>query len=225
MSSFALPRRATLTRRPLVAALAAAVLCLALVAVAATHDEASVSKRPALARQQPSPFGDVSRTIWASDKYRGDLGRSLFLTVFGPGVMIAVLVGARCRDPPRRRRKNVPVAHATYGIAEGEAVVADASDDDELDLLPAARPIHRNPFGSPGHHNPARCKNTCVYLDRERAARLAGRGDEILPRERVCREGVARAGRDAYRRDRCQALDGRVCFYVDDVVVALRAVN
>ena len=150
MSSFALPRRATLTKRPLVAAAAAAALCLALVAVAATHDEASVSKRPALARQQPSPFGDVSRTIWASDKYRGDLGRSLFLTVFGPGVIIAVLVGARCRDPPRRRRKNVPVAHATYGVCETEAVVADASDDDELDLLPAARPVHRNPFGSPG---------------------------------------------------------------------------
>ena len=137
-------------RLGLVVAAAAAALCLALVAVAATHDEATVSKRPALARQQPSPFGDVSRTIWASDKYRGDLGRSLFLTVFGPGVIIAVLIGARCRDPPRRRRKNVPVAHATYGIAEGEAAVADASDDDELDLLPAARPIHRNPFGSPG---------------------------------------------------------------------------
>ena len=149
MSSFALPRRATLTRRPLVAAVAAAALCLGLVAVAATRDEASVSKRPALARQQPSPFGDVSRTIWASDKYRGDLGRSLFLTVFGPGVIIAVLVGARCRDPPRRRRKNVPVAHARYD-GEAEAVVADASDDDELDLLPAARPVHRNPFGSPG---------------------------------------------------------------------------
>ena len=148
MSSFALPRRATLTRRPFVAAAAAATLCLALVAVAATHDEASVSKRPALARQQPSPFGDVSRTIWASDKYRGDLGRSLFLTVFGPGVIIAVLIGARCRDPPRRRRKNVPVA--AYGTPTAEAVVADASDDDELDLLPAARPIHRNPFGSPG---------------------------------------------------------------------------
>ena len=150
MSSFALPRRATLTRRPLVAAAAAAALCLGLVAVAATRDEASVAKRPALARQQPSPFGDVSRTIWASDKYRGDLGRSLFLTVFGPGVIIAVLVGARCRDPPRRRRKNVPVAHATYGSSTAEAIVADASDDDELDLLPAARPIHRNPFGSPG---------------------------------------------------------------------------
>ena len=149
MSSFALSRRATLTKRPVVVAAAAAALCLALVAVAATHDEASVAKRPELQRQ-PSPFGDVSRTIWASDKYRGDLGRSLFLTVFGPGVIIAVLIGARCRDPPRRRRKNVPVAHATYGIAEGEAVVADASDDDELDLLPAARPIHRNPFGSPG---------------------------------------------------------------------------
>ena len=149
MSSFALPRRATLMKRPLVAALAAAVLCLALVAVAATRDEASVAKRPALARQQPSPFGDVSRTIWASDKYRGDLGRSLFLTVFGPGVIIAVLIGARCRDPPRRRRKNVPVAHARYD-GEAEAVVADASDDDELDLLPAARPVHRNPFGSPG---------------------------------------------------------------------------
>ena len=148
MSSFALPRRASLMKRPLVAAVAATALCLALVAVAATRDEATVSKRPALARQQPSPFGDVSRTIWASDKYRGDLGRSLFLTVFGPGVIIAVLIGARCREPPRRRRKNVPVAHATYGIAEG--VVADASDDDELDLLPAARPIHRNPFGSPG---------------------------------------------------------------------------
>ena len=91
----------------------------------------------------------MSRTIWASDKYRGDLGRSLFLTVFGPGVIIAVLVGARCRDPPRRRRKNVPVAHARYD-GEAEAVVADASDDDELDLLPAARPVHRNPFGSPG---------------------------------------------------------------------------
>ena len=150
MSSFALPRRATLTRRPLVVAVAAAALCLALVAVAATRDEANVSKRPEMARQQPSPFGDVSRTIWASDKYRGDLGRSLFLTVFGPGVIIAVLVGARCRDPPRRRRKNVPVAHATYGVCETEAVVADASDDDELDLLPAARPVHRNPFGSPG---------------------------------------------------------------------------
>ena len=149
MSSFALPRRATLMKRPLVAAVAAAALCLGLVAVAATRDEASVSKRPALARQQPSPFGDVSRTIWASDKYRGDLGRSLFLTVFGPGVIIAVLVGARCRDPPRRRRKNVPVAHARYD-GEAEAVVADASDDDELDLLPAARPVHRNPFGSPG---------------------------------------------------------------------------
>ena len=148
MTSFALPRRATLTRRPLVAAVAAAALCLALVAVAATHDEASVAKRPELQRQ-PSPFGDVSRTIWASDKYRGDLGRSLFLTVFGPGVIIAVLVGARCRDPPRRRRKNVPVAHARYD-GEAEAVVADASDDDELDLLPAARPVHRNPFGSPG---------------------------------------------------------------------------
>ena len=149
MSSFALPRRATLTRRPLVAAVAAAALCLALVAVASINEEASVAKRPALARQQPSPFGDVSRTIWASDKYRGDLGRSLFLTVFGPGVIIAVLVGARCRDPPRRRRKNVPVAHARYD-GEAEAVVADASDDDELDLLPAARPVHRNPFGSPG---------------------------------------------------------------------------
>ena len=148
MSSFALPRRATLTRRPLVAAVAAAALCLGLVAVAVTHDEASVSQRPELQRQ-PSPFGDVSRTIWASDKYRGDLGRSLFLTVFGPGVIIAVLVGARCRDPPRRRRKNVPVAHARYD-GEAEAVVADASDDDELDLLPAARPVHRNPFGSPG---------------------------------------------------------------------------
>ena len=148
MSSFALPRRATLTRRPLVAAAAAAALCLALVAVASINEEASVAKRPALARQQPSPFGDVSRTIWASDKYRGDLGRSLFLTVFGPGVIIAVLVGARCRDPPRRR-KNVPVAHARYD-GEAEAVVADASDDDELDLLPAARPVHRNPFGSPG---------------------------------------------------------------------------
>ena len=150
MSSFALPRRATLMKRPLVVAAAAAALCLGLVAVAATRDDASVAKRPALARQQPSPFGDVSRTIWASDKYRGDLGRSFFLTVFGPGVIIAVLVGARCRDPPRRRRKNVPVAHATYGVCETEAVVADASDDDELDLLPAARPIHRNPFGSPG---------------------------------------------------------------------------
>ena len=122
---------------------------LALVAVASINEEASVSKRPALARQQPSPFGDVSRTIWASDKYRGDLGRSLFLTVFGPGVIIAVLIGARCRDPPRRRRKNVPVAHARYD-GEAEAGVADASDDDELDLLPAARPVHRNPFGSPG---------------------------------------------------------------------------
>ena len=76
-----------------------------------------------------------------------------------------------------------------------------------------------------GDHNPARCNNTCVYLDRQCAARLAGRGDEILPREGGRREGVARAGRDAYRRDGCQALDGRVCFYVDDVVVALRAVD
>ena len=44
-----------------------------------------------------------------------------------------------------------------------------------------------------GDHNPARCNHTCVYLDRERAARLAGGGDEILPRERRRREGVARA--------------------------------
>ena len=86
----------------------------------------------------------------ASDKYRGDLGRSLFAWTVGPAVIIALLVGGRCKEP-RRRKGLPPVAHATYGSApRAEAVFAEDDPDDVARAdLPAARPVHRNPFDSP----------------------------------------------------------------------------
>jgi len=161
MTSCEPPRRAALARRRFLAVTAA--LGLALVAVVATRGGATnvprrpvlatrggEPSRPALARRQPSNPGGVGQRIMASDKYWGDLGRSLFAWTVGPAVIIALLVRGRCREP-RRRKGLPPVAHATYGSApRAKAVVAeDDPDDDARADLPAARPVHRNPFDSP----------------------------------------------------------------------------